>query len=407
MHANVGVIGAGPAGLMAAEVLAQSGCQVSVYDRMPSVGRKFLMAGKGGLNLTHSEPWSDFVTRYGSAMPALLPALQAFDAQALRDWAQGLGISTFVGSSGRVFPSEMKAAPLLRAWLHRLRGQGVRFHMRQRWVDWGPAGELVFDTPQGRATYAHDAWVLAMGGGSWPQLGSDAAWLTLFAEKNIACTSLQAANCGFDCVLSEYFTQRFAGQALKNIDLSFEDAQGQRHTRRGECTVSATGLEGSLIYVLSAPLRDTLRTQGNVSIFLDLLPHLTQEEVLSALLARGRKSWPQYLESRFKLKPIHSALVREVLSGDISHSALAATLKALPLVLTAPRPLQEAISTAGGVSFSEMDENSMLKTLPGIFCTGEMLDWEAPTGGYLLTACMATGRHAGAGVLRYLSERFK
>ncbi len=409
---NVIVVGAGPAGLMAAEVLAQAGVQVDVVDAMPSVGRKFLLAGKGGLNLTHSEPLAPFLSRYGARQPQLARLLAGFGPDELRAWAQALGISTFVGSSGRVFPTDMKAAPLLRAWLHRLRETGVRFHMRERWLGWGAAAEgaLRFVTPQGEVTRSASAVVLALGGASWARLGSDGAWVPLLAQRGVPVAPLVPANCGFDKAggWTEHFTSRFAGQPFKSVAIRCADAQGNPFERRGEFVATATGLEGSLVYAASAGLREQIAATGQATLSIDLLPARTADQVLAEVKhPRGSRSLSSHLKSRLGLDGIKAALLHEVLDKTAFNdpARLAATIKAVPITLAAARPIDEAISTAGGVPFEAMDEGLMLKDAPGVFCAGEMLDWEAPTGGYLLTACMASGRVAGQGAHAWLQNR--
>ena len=404
------IIGGGPAGLMAAEVLSQAGVAVEVYDAMPSVGRKFLMAGKGGLNITHSEPGEEFIARYGQHRDDLQSSLQCFDANALRDWVHTLGIETFIGSSGRVFPREMKAAPLLRAWLSRLRSSGVRFHVRHRWLGWNDAGQLRFRTPQGEVPVTADAVVLALGGGSWPRLGSDGAWQAWLAQRGIDVASLQPSNCGFEIAWSEHFRERFAGHPLKNISLSFTDPLGNAHHKIGECMITQHGIEGGLIYAFSNVLRDTLQTQGSVQVLLDLLPTKSLSQILDALSQpRGSRSQSSHLQSKLGLKDVKAGLLRECLTKEdyAQIATLAAAIKRLPLNLRGTRPLHEAISSAGGVRFANLDAHLMLRDMPGVFCAGEMLDWEAPTGGYLLTACFATGRTAGFGALHWLQSRAK
>lgn len=405
---QVALIGAGPAGLMAAEVLAQGGAQVDVYDAMPSVGRKFLLAGVGGMNITHSEPFDAFVSRYGARAAVIAPLLEAFLPAALRAWIHDLGIETFVGSSGRVFPHDMKAAPLLRAWLHRLRGLGVRFHVRHRWLGWNASGALRFETPLGERTVRADAVVLALGGGSWARLGSDGAWVPLLTARGVDVAALQPSNCGFDVAggWSEFLRTRFSGHPVKTVGLRFTDSWGNSHTRRGELMLSDSGIEGSLVYALSAPLRDTIAAQGKVVVMLDLLPDRTADWVKTeAAHPRGARSLASHLQSRLGIKGVKTALLHELLTPEALRDApaLAAAIKSLPLTLVAPRPLDEAISSAGGVRFEALDAQLMLRALPGVFCAGEMLDWEAPTGGYLLSACFATGRAAGQGALNYLS----
>jgi len=397
------VIGGGPAGLMAAEVLLAGGMTVDLYDAMPSVGRKFLLAGKGGLNITHAEPAEKFLSRYGVRSTALESMLNAFGADRLRDWVHDLGVETFIGTSQRVFPKEMKAAPLLRAWLHRLRAAGLRIHVRHRWTGWTGNGALMFATPQGDTTVTAGCTVLALGGGSWRRLGSDGAWVALLEARGIPVEPLKPANCGFEVALSTHLRERYAGQPVKAVVASLTDARGVAHHRNGEFVVSDYGVEGSLIYALSAPLRDTIAAQGQAILHLDLLPDHDATRVLAEVShPRGSRSLTTHLQSRLGLKGLKAVLLREALSAEAMHDPqqLAAAIKALPLKLTAPRPLDEAISSAGGVPFEALDEGLMLKALPGVFCAGEMLDWEAPTGGYLLTACFASGRAAGAAALR-------
>jgi uncharacterized flavoprotein (TIGR03862 family) len=409
---RVAIVGGGPAGLMAAQMLLQGGAQVDLFDALPSVGRKFLLAGRGGLNLTHSEPLEPFLDRYAQAREALAPTIHAFGPQALRDWAAGLGIETFIGSSGRVFPRDMKAAPLLRAWLHRLRAAGLALHVRHRWLGWADDGRLRFQGPAGEALHAADAVLLALGGASWPRLGSDGAWVPLLQERGVGVAPLQPANCGFDVAptadgpggWSSYLVERFAGQPVKPVVASFVPADGDGPVQRqqGEFVLTATGVEGSLVYAFAARLREAIARDGEATLWLDLLPAHSAEQVLAETThARGPRSLATHLKSRLGLHGLKLALLHELLGNERLHDPvqLAAALKALPLRLRAPRPLDEAISTAGGVRFDALDERLMLQALPGVFCAGEMLDWEAPTGGYLLTACMATGRAAGQGVL--------
>jgi len=413
---SVAVIGGGPAGLMAAEALAGHGLRVDLYDAMPSVGRKFLLAGKGGMNLTHSERAELFLGRYGSRRERVAPWLEAFGPDALRAWVYELGIDTFVGTSGRVFPTDMKAAPLLRAWLHRLRASGVQFHMRHRWLGWGDgapgdaAGDmspLRFATPDGEKLIAADAVVIALGGASWPRLGSDAAWVTTFVQQGVPVQPLLPANCGFDTPWSAHFKDRFAGQPLKSVTLSLTGADGREISRAGECLITETGIEGSLVYALSAPIREQWLAQGEANVTLDLLPDLPLQRVLAEVTRpRGARSMSSHLQSRVGITGVKAGLLHECLNKDAftDTTRVAHALKALPLRLLQPRPIAEAISTAGGVALEALDDSLMLKSVPGVFCAGEMLDWEAPTGGYLLTACLASGRVAGQGALAYLGR---
>jgi uncharacterized flavoprotein (TIGR03862 family) len=405
--ARVAVIGGGPTGLMAAEVLAQGGAAVDLYDAMPSVGRKFLLAGRGGLNLTHSEAPAPFLQRYAGRSEALRPALAQFDGAAVREWAAGLGIETFVGTSGRVFPKDLKAAPLLRAWLQRLRAAGVRMHARHRWTGWSEEGGLRFTTPAGPVIASADAAVLALGGASWARLGSDGAWVPWLAARGVDIAPLQPANCGFDLATawSDHLRTRFAGQPVKPVAAFM--AADAHDRQQGEFVVTETGIEGSLVYAFSARLRDAIAAQGQATWHLDLLPQHTPAQVLEQVAhPRGPRSLSTHLKSRLGLQGLKMALLHELLTPEQLHhpARLAAAIKALPIVLARPRPLDEAISTAGGVAFEAMDANSMLHAAPGVFCAGEMLDWEAPTGGYLLTACLATGRAAAQGALAWLQS---
>ncbi len=399
---RIAIVGGGPAGLMAAEVLsAEAGLRVDIYDAMPSVGRKFLMAGKGGMNITHSEPLADFVGRYGARAGLVGSWLDAFGPQALRDWIHGLGIDTFIGTSGRVFPTDMKAAPLLRAWLHRLRGQGVHFHVRHRWLGWRD-GQLRFATPAGELAVAADAALLAVGGGSWARLGSDGAWVPVLRDAGVEVEALKPANCGFDVDWSPYFRERHAGQAVKPV-LATAGAQ----TRQGEFNITDSGLEGGLIYALAAELRDALARDGRAALHLDLAPGRSLERLAADLARpRGRDSLANHLRRRAGIEGVKAALLRELCPPQTlaSASALAAAIKDLPVPVTATRPLDEAISSAGGVSVAALDDKLMLRGMPGVFCAGEMLDWEAPTGGYLLTACFASGRVAARGILDWLPD---
>ncbi|MBL8405428.1 MAG: TIGR03862 family flavoprotein [Dechloromonas sp.] len=400
---RIAIVGGGPAGLMAADVLSADGSlQVDVYDAMPSVGRKFLMAGKGGMNITHSEPLADFVGRYGARAGVVAPWLSVFGPTALRDWIHGLGIDTFIGTSGRVFPTEMKAAPLLRAWLHRLRGQGVHIHVRHRWLGWRD-GQLRFATPAGELAVAADAVLLALGGGSWAKLGSDGAWVPVLRDVGIPVETLKPANCGFDVDWSPHFRERHAGQAVKPVV-----ATTGEQTRQGEFNITGSGLEGGLIYALAADLRDTLARDGRALLHLDLAPGRTRDRLVADLARpRGRDSLANHLRRRAGIEGVKAALLRELCTPETlaSAPALAAAIKNLPLPVTATRPLDEAISSAGGVSFAALDADLMLRGMPGVFCAGEMLDWEAPTGGYLLTACFASGQVAARGMLGWLQRR--
>ncbi|MCQ9617573.1 TIGR03862 family flavoprotein [Paenalcaligenes niemegkensis] len=397
---SVAVIGAGPAGLMAAETLANAGFQVDVFDAMPSVGRKFLLAGRGGLNLTHSEESARFLSRYGEHETQVAAWLGAFSAQELRQWTHDLGIETFVGSSGRVFPKEMKAAPLLRTWLQRLRASGVRIHSRHRWTGWN-SQELCFETPQGMYHHQASATLLAMGGASWPRLGSDGRWLTPLKEKGVSVAPLLPANCGFLYDWSPYFSQRFAGQPLKSVAMAPEGLP----FKRGEGLITETGIEGSLVYAWSSLLRDRLLANGSATLHIDLLPDRTPEQIYQIVaMPRGSRSWASHLDNRLRLKGVKMALLRECADASVfeNASALSSIIKKLPLTLSGIKPIAEAISSAGGVRFQSIDEKLMLKALPGVFCAGEMIDWEAPTGGYLLTACFASGKVAAMGVEQWL-----
>ena len=406
---RVAVIGGGPAGLMAAQTLAQQAdparpLRIDVYDAMPSVGRKFLLAGRGGMNITHAEPYQTFVTRYGKRAAILQTMLDAFGPQHVRDWVHGLGIDTFVGTSGRVFPTEMKAAPLLRAWLHRLRELGVHFHQRHRWTGWDAHGALLLATPDGELAVQADATVLALGGASWARLGSDGAWAPVLEQQGVDVAPLVPANCGFDVHWSAHFSAKHAGEPLTTVAITSTGADGQPFRKQGQFVVTATGVEGSLIYALSAALRDQIAADGSALIHLDLLPDLEAGRVLDEISRpRGSRSMASHLQSRLGIKGVKAGLLRECASAEeyADPARLARALKMLPLRLRAPRPIDEAISTAGGVRFEAM-EGMMLKAKPGVFVAGEMVDWEAPTGGYLLTACLASGQAAAEDVLGWL-----
>ncbi|KIK88893.1 TIGR03862 family flavoprotein [Pseudomonas koreensis] len=404
LPAHVAIIGGGPAGLMAAEVLSQAGVRVDLYDGMPSVGRKFLLAGVGGMNITHSEPYPAFLARYAERAPQIAPLLRGFDADALCRWIHELGIETFIGSSGRVFPTDMKAAPLLRAWLKRLRDSGVVIHTRHRWLGWDEHGALRISSPDGEITVKPDATLLALGGGSWSRLGSDGAWMLPLEQKGVGLVPLQPSNCGFEVqAWSELLVSKFAGAPLKNVAIGLNDDV----PRLGECVITATGVEGSLIYALSAPIREAINAHGSATVHIDLLPGRPVDKLQAALSKpRGSRSMAKHLHSQVGIDGVKAALLRELTDAATfaDPALLARAIKALPLTLVKTRPLDEAISSAGGVTFEALDERLMLKALPGVFCAGEMLDWEAPTGGYLLTGCFASGRAAGIGMLQWLKS---
>lgn len=393
---------------MAAQAALAGGLDVTLYEAMPSVGRKFLLAGRGGLNLSHSEPFPAFCGRYREAAPWLQPRLQAFDAAAVVRWCESLGIHTFVGSSGRIFPTDFKAAPLLRAWLHQLKESGLHLRVRHRLTRLTAPRMLHFETPRGPESVTPDAVILALGGGSWPHLGSDGAWVQPLRALGVPVSDLRPSNCGFHVAWSPYLADRFAGAPVKSVRASTTDVNGQPVEAIGELTVTATGVEGGLVYQLSAPLRHALESYGVATLQLDLVPGRTLEQVRTALAKpRGRKSFSRHLESVVGLKGVKVALLHEVLDRDAltDPGRVAATLKALPITVTATRPLDEAISSAGGIGLDGLDEGQMIQGLPGVFCAGEMLDWEAPTGGYLLTACFATGAAAARGALTWLARQ--
>jgi uncharacterized flavoprotein (TIGR03862 family) len=395
---RIAVIGGGPAGLMAADVLSQAGIAVDIYDAMRSPGRKFLLAGIGGMNITHAENFDSFVSRYGEKSADLKPLLQQFGAEQLREWIHALGVETFVGTSGRVFPREMKAAPLLRKWLHRLREAGVKIHTRHRWLGWKD-GQLLFGTTGCEKAVKADAVVLALGGASWPVLGSDGAWFQLLKEKYVSLAPLSPSNCGFDVQWSHFFAGKFAGSPLKHVAVN---------GKVGECVVTGTGIEGSLVYAMSGGLRDSIAQEGSAVLLLDLAPDTSEADLHKALdKPRGKRSAGEHLRRCTGIDGVKSALLREYFTLDVFNNMeqLAAAIKAVPVTLVATRPVEEAISTAGGVQFDSLDNNLMLRELPGVFCAGEMLDWEAPTGGYLLTACFSTGQAAGQGVLAWLKGK--
>jgi len=404
---TVAVVGGGPAGLMAAETLRAAGLQVDLYDAKGSVGRKFLIAGKGGLNLTHSDPFDVFVARYAGRRDEVAAWLRDFDADALRAWARELGVDTFVGTSGRVFPTDLKAAPLLRGWVRRLRDQGVRFHVQHRWQGWTGDGALRFATPDGDAIVRADATVLAMGGGSWPELGSDGAWVEALQARGVAVAPLRPSNCGFDIGWSEHLAARFAGEPLKPVTAHWQDADGTPRQRQGECVITATGIEGSLVYALSPMLRDAIARDGQATLVLDLLPGRDEADLARRLAKpRGSRSLSEHLRREAGVAGVRAALLHEALdkAALADPARIARTLKRFPFRLLRARPLAEAISSAGGVPLEALDARLMLRALPGVFAAGEMLDWEAPTGGYLLTACFASGRHAARGVVDWLAR---
>ena len=418
----VAVIGGGPAGLMAAEVIRGKGVEVHLYESMPSAGRKFLVAGKGGLNLTHSEPFDQFLASYRERKVEIEPWLRAFGPEEVRQWAQGLGVETFVGSSKRVFPVGMKSTPLLRAWIQRLREAGVVFHLRHTWKGWDGSGSLLFDTPAGIVSLKTKATLLALGGASWPITGSTGAWVPILEAGGIPVAKLKPSNCGFDVNWTEHFRSRFAGSPFKTVTASFTDARDRSFHKQGEFVITRTGVEGNLIYACSALLRDEVEAHGQAVLHLDLLPDFTAEQLAEKLARpRGSRSLSSFLEKTIGLKGVKAGLLWEFLrnpdSNDSGRSALSprppdsndssrlvSLLKDLPINLLSPRPIEEAISSAGGVKFEALDEHLMLKSMPGFFCAGEMLDWEAPTGGYLLTACFASGRVAGQGVLDWIGQ---
>jgi uncharacterized flavoprotein (TIGR03862 family) len=403
---QVAVIGAGPAGLMAAETLAQGGAAVTVYDVMPSAGRKFLMAGRGGLNLTHSEPLPAFLAQYREAEPSLAGAIKTFPPERLRAWCEALGQPTFVGTSGRIFPKVLKASPLLRAWLRRLDAMGVSFSMRHRWTGWDDSGRLLFQTPAGESAIETRATVLALGGASWPRLGSDGGWAELLRGKGVGVSPLKPANCGFTVNWSDIFRERFEGAPLKGIALSFA-----KRSVRGEAVVTREGIEGGAVYALSAELREAILRSGQATLHIALRPEISASDLIKRLSApRGKQTLSNWLRKAAQLSPVGIGLLQEaaVKSGtplaSLSAEELAASINAVPVQLTGVASIARAISSAGGVAFDQLDADFMLRRLPGVFAAGEMLDWEAPTGGYLLQGCFATGFAAGIGAAKWLAK---
>lgn len=400
---NIAIIGGGPAGLIAAERLSQAGAQVHVYERKPSVGRKFLMAGRGGLNLTHSEPREDFDARYGNAQNFMAPLLDNFSPEDLRQWCEALGQETFVGSSGRVFPKTLKASPLLRAWLARLEQNGVTFHLRHTWQGWNEQAALVFMDENGTPhSVTPDATLLALGGASWPGLGSDGAWVPLLSASGVTVSPLRPSNCGFNVAWSDYIADKFAGQPLKNIILHSGDKSAP-----GEMMITRGGIEGGAVYALSSFIRDDIERRGDTTITIDLHPHQTAKQLADKLSRpRGRQSFATFLKKALNLPPLHIALLHEADKdiGTRDAHAIAALIKSLPFSVNAPFPIDRAISSAGGIARNALDDNFMIKGIPGTFAAGEMLDWEAPTGGYLLQGCFATGHKAAQGMQAWLTR---
>lgn len=402
---TVAVVGGGPAGLMAAEVLSRNGVKVTVYEAKPSIGRKFLVAGKGGLNLTHAEPFKDFVSRYGARQETIRGMLEKFSPSDVRVWCHGLGIETFVGKSGRVFPKDMKSLPLLQKWLQRLRDQAVDLQTRHVWRGWNSDGSLRFGTPDGPKAIKADAVVLALGGASWPKLGSNGQWVSVLQQQGVPVAELQPSNCGFDVGWSDHFQERFAGQPLKSVVLKFKTTTGVEFDRKGSCMISSTGIEGSLIYAASALIRDEITYQGTAVLTFDLAPDRSVEQLAQRLsLPRGSRTMSSHLRSKVNINGVEAGLLRESAADAMNDSdSLAKAIKALPIRVTAARPISEAISSAGGIQFECLDCDLMVTSRPGLFCAGEMLDWEAPTGGYLLTACLASGAVAANGILNWIN----
>lgn len=405
---TIAIIGGGPAGLMAAEVIASQGLSVHLFDAMPTMARKFLRAGIGGLNITFDEPLDSFLNNYYDRRKNIEPLLRNFSPTDLIAWVNDLGIQTFIGSSHRVFPVEKKASPLLRAWIHRLQKLNVVFHNRHRWLGWNADNSLRFATPTGEVIVNADATLLALGGGSWPQLGSNGDWLPLLQEKGIVINPLRSANCGFSVNWSEFFSDRFAGHPIKSITASMKDCSGNTFKKQGELLVTKTGVEGGLIYAISAKARDEIERTGTVVIYIDLSPHRTLQQITERLmLPRDKNSLAKQLKNKIGIDGVKAALLREYSDHSVfsQPQALAKLIKAFPITLNQANPLVDAISTAGGVCFEELDSLQMLKKVGGVFCAGEMLDWEAPTGGYLLSACFASGYSAGQGILQWLKNK--
>jgi len=387
---------------MAAEALTRRGIAVDLFDSMPSLGRKFLMAGKSGLNLTHAGPVDKFLSHFGEARPYLENAIEHFPPNGVREWAAGLGTKTFVGTSGHVFPKSMKAAPLLRAWIRELKARGMSVHVRHKWCGWDDVGALMFETPEGKKTVKADATILALGGASWPQLGSDASWISFLTEAGIEVQSFEPANCGFNVAWSDHFKERFAGEPVKAVALTADDVR-----LNGECVITEYGIEGSGVYQHSRALRDVIKEKGEAILRLDLMPDVSLDKVITRLSRpRGSKSFSTHLKKTVFLSGVKANLIRECAPDRLDDvEKLAEAIKSLPIKLTGARPIEEAISSSGGIAFEALDDGFMLTSKPGIFCTGEMLNWEAPTGGYLLNACMALGRSCGVAAFSYLKSR--